>query len=957
MKKCKNNLLLFIISYLFIVCSVCLAETPPKIYKAGLPYVPGVMYRNPDGTPGGFPCEVLAHAAKDEGIKLVWIDGTWPELFEQLKTGKIDVLPGTLVSEERKKFFDYLDQSLYAMWTEVYITRDESIKSPMDLTGKKIGMVHNDNNALGFLKYIKKFNLKIKPLWYKSHKESVDALLAGKVYAVVGPASDQMGHYFDRIKSSGLFINPTTLSIAFPKGKSVELRKALNQRIRKYKLDPDSIYNQLFKKHNLYSLLNEKQAVPMWLIYLLYSIALTAIIGVLFVAILKKQVNERTRDLTEIQQHLTENVNKFNVMFDNAAIILMLITPERKIQKINRLGLEFTDLESEADAIGIMAGNALDCDQAQLEGKCGIQENCKKCPVGNAIISTFKDKKDRFKLEGSLSRQYDGKTERTYFLISTALLHIEGENLVLLSLDNVTSEKESETALNASEKRFREVAESVSDWIWEIDTDAKYTYVSNNVTRELGYAPDELIGKTPYEIMPEKEAERIKKIFGKISKEKRPLIDLPNWLIKKDGSPACMLSNGSPLLDEAGKLIGYRGADQNITKQVIAERELQKAKEAAEIANSSKSEFLATMSHEIRTPLNGILGFSEILKEALQGKTLDDRDEVEDYLHTISRCGTNLLEILNDILEISRIEAGHFESTPEVFHPEEVIKNSLAAFKFKADKKKISLNLKTKSLPSEISGDCRRLKQILFNIIGNAVKFTDTGGVEITATYTDNKLCLKVTDSGVGIAADQLEHIFMPFYQVDQSSTRDQGGTGLGLAIVYRIIEKLGGSIKMKSTEGKGTTIDIALPASPVEHSAVIADAPLPGQESKLMPGLQVLVVEDDVYAVKYLEKILSKAKIEYRAAGSFKEMQGICLDHEFDLFLLDISLPEEDGYQCLEWLQKHYSGKDVKYIAQTAHVLSDTREKCDACGFDNFIGKPYRREELIDIIGQTCRK
>lgn len=375
---------------------------------------------------------------------------------------------------------------------------------------------------------------------------------------------------------------------------------------------------------------------------------------------------------------------------------------------------------------------------------------------------------------------------------------------------NPTQTCTAETALVQSQKRFRDLVETVNDWVWEVDQSGAYTYSSPKVRDLLGYEPEEVIGKTPFDFMPEDEKARVGKEFGRVVAERGLFCSMENANRHKDGHLVVLETSGVPFFDENGILLGYRGIDRDITERKRLEFDLLSAKQAAEEANCAKSMFLANVSHELRTPMTAIIGVLELLKGSVAAP--DQRQLLEMADSSASR----LLRIIDDLIDISMIEAQRLTIEDQLFDLRNCVRQAVEKFTVTVREKELRLYWEvTPQLPAQVAGDAERLGQILVNLIGNAVKFTNHGGeIMVTVVRGANGVLFKIRDSGIGIPAARLGQIFEPFTQADNSMTRCYGGTGLGLAICKNLVEMMGGTIWGESVVGQGSTFTFTLPLS-----------------------------------------------------------------------------------------------------------------------------------------------
>ncbi|WP_153556177.1 ATP-binding protein [Roseimaritima sediminicola] len=391
--------------------------------------------------------------------------------------------------------------------------------------------------------------------------------------------------------------------------------------------------------------------------------------------------------------------------------------------------------------------------------------------------------------------------------------------------------------------------------------------------------------------------------------------------------------------------------------------DLENAKREAELANKSKDDFLVKVSHEIRTPLNGVLGFTEVMQRG--GHTAEQQKK---FLQTIHRSGQHLLRLINDILDISKMESGHLDCQLGRCRPDKVIDEIVSVLRVRAAEKGIELESCWRTaVPETIETDEMRFSQVLMNLVGNAIKFTEHGTVRLTAgihrTDEGSILVVEITDTGIGIHPEKLERIFSPFQQADNSITRRFGGTGLGLPISRQLARALGGDVSVESQVGRGSCFRLFIRAGSLDGIALHNPAaPLPEAPQPTSPpanrtdleGMSILLCEDGEINRELIGWVLTAAgaSVSYAENGQ----QGVDLIEDCvekpDLVLMDMQMPVMDGYAATQTLRAR--GIDLPVIALTAHAMSGDEQKCLAAGCSGYLTKPFRLEALLDMIDNT---
>jgi len=498
-------------------------------------------------------------------------------------------------------------------------------------------------------------------------------------------------------------------------------------------------------------------------------------------------------------------------------------------------------------------------------------------------------------------------------------------------------------------ERDRRLIKAIGEIVYHHDLVADHIDWRGDCREILGISSEEMPQDTAgwlEEIHPD-DRERVRKSF-EIIEEKGEFFHQEYRMRCQSGIYVWLEDRGLVAREEDGGVTAIDGVIFRIATRKASEAELVAAKENAEAAGRAKGEFLAVMSHEIRTPMNGVIGFSSLLRETPLNATQ------REYLEAVHFCGESLLRLLDDVLDFSKMESGKMEVESHAFSLRKAVDDVVALYSPVALRKSLSLvNVFAPDAPFWVNGDSTRLRQLLVNLVGNALKFTEQGSITIETTASDGGIRISVEDTGIGIPPEKQERLFKPFSQVDSSTTRRYGGTGLGLAICARVAEVLGGSIYVKSIVGKGSRFDFELPFHPSspEEIALASAGPQPG-EAKTdieIPPLKILVAEDNNVNRRLIYRILRDLGHSTDLVHNGQQCVEAVRQEDYHLIFMDLQMPDMDGYEATSLLRS--SGNEIWITALTADAMPDDPVKCRIAGMNDYVTKPFTKEHIRQAI------
>lgn len=557
----------------------------------------------------------------------------------------------------------------------------------------------------------------------------------------------------------------------------------------------------------------------------------------------------------------------------------------------------------------------------------------------------------------SVHRTKDGRM----FPIEVAVNHVNfgSEERHCAFVRDISERKQTEDKLKESERLLIKAQEIGHLGSWSLDLIANRLIWSDEIYRIYGLQLQEFTAtyEAFLEAVHPEDRDSVNSAYLSSIEEGNDVYEIDHRIIRKDtGQIRYVYEKCEHRRDASGRIIGSEGIVHDITDRKLAEAELHQAKEAAEAANTAKSRFLATMSHEIRTPMNGVIGMIELLQH-----TALSREQLE-YAESAKKSGIELIHLLNDILDLSKIEADRVELELAAFDLTQVVSDTIKLLSLHAREKAVKLTSSIDSeVPTALKGDAGRLRQIIINLVGNAIKFTPKGSVNLTIRKDaedeqSTTLRFQINDSGIGIAADKLDQMFEPFTQADSSTTRKFGGTGLGLAICRRLALLMGGSIGVESIEGEGSLFWFTVVLE--KQAECDAASPQPASAHNRSVGvreaggrIRLLLAEDDPTAQHIVPRLLRNYGYLVDVVGDGREALLALENNDYALVLMDCMMPEISGYEATAVIRNPASAvrrHDIPVIALTGNAMKDDHDRCIAVGMNDHLPKPLILKDLL---------
>jgi len=794
----KAFLFITLLTIQFLVISSAFAQLTQRVVRVGVYQNAPQVFIDESGTPQGIYVDILNEVARLEGWKLEYVQGSFADHLNSVREGSIDMLASIAATPERKQLFDFSAQTIVSVWAQLYLKPSLSPENILGLDGMNIAVMRDGILGKKFQELCVNFGITCHILPVVSYDAALQAVDDGKVDGAV--VNSILG--FSREKNykavrSSIVFSPLPLQLALPKGKNADLIAALDGHLAVWRTDKTSIYYQIIDRW-LGLKAEVTSVVPQWLKWVLAGGGISITLFFLWVTFLRKEVNQRKKVEVALRQsderyhQILENMSSGVVIYravDNASDFVFAdvnLAAERidGIRKSQIIGKRLTDVFPSVEEFGVL-------DVLRRVWRTG--------------------KPERFPVTLYQDNRISGWRDNYIYKLPT------GE--VVAMYDDVTERKQIENDLRESAKNLNESQRIAHIGSWYLDLKTNQVSWSEELYKMYDFDPD--LSPPPYaeskKLFTPESWDALSSAISKTTEIGIPY-ELELEIVREGGPNGWMWAQGEAVYDQNDKIVGLRGVTQDISERKRTETVLEIAKAEAENANKTKSEFLAAMSHDLRTPLNAIMGFSDMMRTQTFGPL--GSPHYEGYANDIHSSGELLVSLINDVLDLSKIEAGKYDLTEEPLDISLLIQTSFKQLRPMAAASQHTLSFDVPTDMPSLLGDERAITQILNNLLSNAIKFTPDGEViKVTARLDENDgITLTVKDTGIGMSEDGIAKALRPYEQADGMHSKRHEGTGLGLHLCSNLMLLFGGHIDIQSKEDVGTTITLRFPPKRTIH-------------------------------------------------------------------------------------------------------------------------------------------